>query len=74
MPLLFVPYGVQGWVSQLVSPMGGVAEGSRCHSWASNLSSVLWTLLLRKTVKSNVRFKKSVALVQDEVIMPWPTR
>lgn len=46
----------------------------RCHSWAPNLSSVLWTLLLKKTVKSDIRFKKSVALVQDEVIIPWPTR
>lgn len=53
---------------------GVVAEASRCHRWASNLSSVLWTLLLRKTVKPDIRFKKSVALVQDEVIIPCPTR
>lgn len=57
-------------------PMGSkggcqlVAEGLRCLSWASNFSSVPWTLLLRKTIKSDVRSKTSVALVQDEVFVP----
>ena len=51
LPLLFVPYGVQEWASQLVSLMlGGGWLKAQMSQLASNLSSVLWTLLIKASL------------------------